>query len=196
MSELADNQFSTNRLSHEYLVELIQPFKDDKEVMTASLVNNAYIAHEASGRLKADKEFMVQAVQSCCGIFREASVQLKDDIEVAQHATWAQSSSFQYASDRIKSTPALIEICCADSSSPLNSINPSVRDNPSQFLELLKEIEPHHKPSAVIHFASEEIQKLAGDEDPVKSLQAHLLHEKLDMKLAPKVESHKPKMKI
>lgn len=196
LKELADTQFSTDRFSHDLLKDLVQPFVDDKEVMLAALVNNAYIAHEASARLKADKEFMVQAVQSCSGIFREASVQLKDDIEVAQHAAWAQSSSFQYASDRIRSTPDLIAVCCADSSSVLNSMHSSVRDNPSRFLELLKEIEPHHSPSKVIHYASEAIQKLVGDEDPVKCLQAHLLHEKLNNACALKVEATRPKIKI
>mgnify|MGYP001339461979 CR=1 FL=1 len=196
LGELADTKFSTVGLSHEILKDWVQPFVDDKEVMLASLVNNSYIANEASARLKADKEFMIEAVQSCSGIFKEATAELRDDIEVVQQAAWAESSSFQYASDRIRSTPALIAICCADSSRPLNAIHPSVRDNPSTFLELLREIEPHHKPSAVLNYASEEIQGLVGNADPVKFLQAHLLHEKLNNACSPKVEVHKPKMKI
>lgn len=196
LGELADTQFSTNSLSHEMLKDWMEPFIDDKEVMMASLVNNSYIAHEASARLKADKEFMIQAVQSCSGIFREASAELRDDIEVAQQAAWAESSSFQYASDRIRSTPALIAICCADSSRPLNAIHPSVRDNPAKFLELLTQIEPHHNPSAVIHYASQKIQDAVGASDPIPALRAHILQEKLLTNLAPKVGRDGPKMKI
>lgn len=196
LRELADTQFSTERLSHEILKDIVKPFVDDKEVMMASLVNNSYIAHEASARLKADKEFMIQAVQSCSGIFKEASAELRDDIEVVQQAAWAESSSFQYASNRIRSSPAMIAICCADSSRPLNAIHPSVRDNPAKYLELLKEIEPHHKPSAVIHYASKKIQDAVGSSDPIPALKAYILQENLQTNLAPKAGRDGPKMKI
>lgn len=197
LGELADTQFSTDRLSHDILKDWVQPFVDDKEVMMASLVNNSYIAFEASARLKADKEFMHEAVQSCSGILSDASDQLRDDPDVVKSATLSEASAFRFASDRLKSDTKFIAECADENGGVLNYMDKKICSDKKQFLSLLIHTQGMNGVGNIVeNWGSDEIKAICKGNSPFTALQSAILQEKLDSNLAPKSETRKQSMKM
>lgn len=196
-----------------YFHALTSPFRDDKKVMLASLINYPDCVLNASKRLYSDKEFVmaVMAVVSEQGSnLQSASAKLRDDIEVVAKACDSQlySYCFQFASRRIRSSPKLIAQCCKFTLSELRYMHPTVKNSKRKILKLIRELEKLNYKSArnasiasiVMEEASEEIQNLVGEGDPIEVLTKAVASEKLSAKLhrqlKPRIEPRQQSMKI
>jgi Domain of unknown function (DUF4116) len=190
-SDLKQKDFMKKRW---YVEDLTKHFKDDTDVMTACIAFNVDVAATASKRLLDDKPFILELVDAEATYLRFASDRLKDDIEVVKNTVFNNGFGFEHASDRIKSDPNMIAYCCDPYHRALNHMHSSVKESPEKMVSLIKlmSIEPEQ----VIRYASEKIQALCKDNDPVKALQASILHDKLNEACKPKVEPQARKMKI
>ena len=202
LSELADKSLGSKRGFHEYLVGIVTPFKDDDEVMHACFQHNGSLCTVASDRLKTNKDFILQAVEHEPSILATTSAlknvnkpDLTDDMEVVIKAVQSYTSSFKHASQRIRNSPELISECVEQDVNILNHVDMSIRSDKTQFLSLLKHCQGKTN-SDITNWASDEIQAITNNNDPVKALQASILHDKLNMVCKPKVEPQARKMKI
>lgn len=193
-----------------YFHALTFPFRDDKEVMLASLLNYPDCVLNASKRLYSDKEFVMAVVSERGSNLQSVSAKLRDDIEVVAKSCDSQlySYCFQFASRRIRSSPKLIAQCCKFTLSELRYMHPTVKNSKRKILKLIHELEKLDYKSArnasiasiVMEEASEEIQKLIGKNDPVevltKAIASEKLAAKLSNKLRPRIEPRQQSMKI
>lgn len=119
--------------------------------------------------------------------------------------------AFQYCSSRIKSDPELIAKCCSITNNQvINCIDSSIKGSKEKILSLIENGYSHqHGQSAwdkrtvaniVMNYASEEIQSLVGNGDPVEVLTKAVASEKLAAKLSnqlkPRIEPRQQSMKI
>ena len=197
LSELNDERLANRRdrvQSYNYIKELIVPFHDDKEVMLACLQHYPGQTEHASERLYADRTFVESVVSEMGSHLALATDELKDDIALVAKACEETFFAIQHASHRIKSTPELVAQCCDHSYSPLNYLDESVRNSKEKYVELMECLTkrfPKRSMVVALSFASEQIQKVVGDGDPIPTLKSAVLSEKLETQLRAKPERTK-----
>lgn len=211
LSELADKDTQKRGLGADYITDLIKPFNDDKEVMLACLKHHSGSTELASKRLWADKEFVTEVVQRNGNCLSFASDRLKEDVDVVKAACGETVYAFQYSSSKIKSDPELIAKCSNIIDDPvLRWIDSSVMESKEKILSLIENGYSHqHNMSGydketvaniVMSYASEEIQSIVGNGNPVEVLTKAVASEKLAAKLSnqlrPRIEPRQQSMKI
>ena len=194
LSEFSDPNNKYYMKKRWYVEELTKHFKDDTDVMTACIAFNVDVATTASKRLLDDEPFILKLTEAEATYLSFASDRLKDDVEVVKNAVFDNCFGFEHASDRIKSDPNMIAHCCDPQHRALNNMHSTVKNSSEKMVCLIGYMSI--EPQLIIKYASERIQALCKNNDPVKALQASFLHDKLNMACKPKVEPQAKRMKI
>ena len=104
---------ATMKFNGHLLQEASLRLKDDKEVVLAAIRDKAYTLNYASARLRDDKEVVLAAVKTHTWSLNKASSRLKDDKEVVLTSVRGNGMSLKFASARLKDDKEVVEAALA-----------------------------------------------------------------------------------
>lgn len=168
-------------------------FRDDDEVVMEAIKNDQYFSLSVvSERLKNNFEVVLAAVKCRNYSLKFASANMRDNEEIVSASVTRSGSSLEYASERLRSNKELILIALATDKTALRYVPFYLRADKKFILEMLKSC-----PFDTVYFyASKEIKEIFRDTimrntntDPIKTLEAVILAEKLNKELQAKGEN-------
>ncbi|MGJ7553329.1 DUF4116 domain-containing protein [Variovorax sp. RB3P1] len=153
--------------------DLSSAMRGDRDVVIAAERHRHNSITYATKKLRNDKEFMMQATEINGANFRYASPKLRDDRELAMHAVKRFGFALTDCSDSLKDD--------------IHIVREAIINAPSSY---------NHASKRIQDMFGSDVMEIMRNENKLKILDSEILHEKLNKACAPKVESHKPKMKI
>ena len=152
------------------LYTLSGKFSDNKEIAIAAVQSDGHSLPYFDPAIQNDPEVYASALRKC-HVLKDSSKELQDNRDAVLLAAQNDSEALRWCSNRLRNDKAFV-------------------------LEVLR-TEQHHRGTVTTNWASEEVQQICKDKDPIKALEATLLAEKMTTELRQKAQpTQSKKLKI
>lgn len=167
-----------------------QHLSSDRDFMRIVIASNPTAFQSASSDLREDKEFLRDVLSEAMShqaeqICEHLSYKLKQDKQFALEVVQIYGGLIEHFDEEIRADKAIAIKAVSDSGSALQHISRDLRNDKDLVLEAVR------RDRYSIHHASDEIQELCKDKDPIKVLESVIAHEKLHSALAQKAPAPK-----
>jgi Domain of unknown function (DUF4116) len=175
--------------------DLPENLRFEREVFKIAVSQYFFRLKDAPVTLRNDREIVGLSIENGGAGLRYASNELKDDFELALKQMGQNAFTLMSLSDRLQHNKVIVAAAVATNGEVLQYVKSDFKKDKEIVLIAAKQ-----KDGRYFHHASEEIQKLVGEGDPVevltKAVDSEKLAAKLNNQLRPRIEPRQQSMKI
>jgi hypothetical protein len=170
----------------------------EKTISPDFVLPKGFTLENSPSSLRGNKPVVLQAVKGFGKDLRYASKQLQDDREVVLEAVKQYGKAFKFASPRLKGDREIVTTAILRYASTMAFVSDSLKQNREFVLEVvgmnglvLEHVADQFKNDKEVvlvaiqeditafMYASEELQTLCGQNDPIQALEASIRHDRL-----------------